>query len=70
MNNGRRLDQVKSAEADEGRRGKRGEGGDERLDGESGSGLQLPSSSGGNLLAGSALPDSDGGSLGSVLKGQ
>ena len=40
---------------------------DSRLDGESRSGLQLPSSSGGDLLAGSALPDSDGSSLGGVL---
>ena len=41
---------------------------DVRLDGQGSGGLQLPSSSGGDLLAGSALPDSDGSSLGGVLK--
>merc|ERR1711915_378368 len=37
------------------------------LDGQSSGGLQLPSTSSGDLLAGPALPDTDGSSLGSVL---
>lgn len=41
---------------------------DIRLDGQSSGGLQLPSTSGGDLLAGPALPDTDGSSLGSVLE--